>query len=117
LCNAWCLEFAKNSLQFWPSEPIVLEVGSFDVNGAARPVCEASSKNYLGVDIEKSLGAEAIIDANRLIEYLRAEAFDAVISTEMVEHLVDWPNVFNQMLSVVKPKGLLVLTIRSIGHF
>lgn len=92
MCNAWCLDFAKASLQFWPAEPAVLEVGARDVNGSVRAVCATFTKSYLGVDIEKGSGVDAIVNANHLVENLGADSFDIVISTEMIEHVLDWPN-------------------------
>jgi GT2 family glycosyltransferase len=93
----------------------VLEVGARDVNGNARSICVAFSKNYFGVDIENGPGVDAIVDANHLAEKFGADSFDVVISTEMLEHVLDWANVLFQMLTVLKPAGLLVLTTRSVG--
>jgi len=115
MCNAWCIQFLKDSFKFWPASPQVLEVGALDVNGSIRPVCEPHSRSYIGVDIEEGSGVDAVVDANKLVEHFGLESFDVVISTEMVEHVYDWPNVFYQMMAVLKKDGLLILTTRSVG--
>jgi hypothetical protein len=115
MCNLWCLEFVQDTLKFWKDSPIVLEVGSKNVNGTVRSICEPGSLKYIGVDIETGDGVDIIVDAYELTKYFGLDVFDVVISTEMVEHVLDWPLVFCQMMSVLKQGGLLILTTRSIG--
>ncbi len=93
----------------------MLEVGAREVNGSVRPICERRARRYLGVDIEAGKGVDVVVDAGQLIDHFGVASFDVVISTEMVEHVLCWPDVFYEMMSVLRPDGLLILTTRSIG--
>lgn len=117
MCNPWCLSFAKQSLLHVATIPgmSVLEVGAKDVNGTARSLFSAGSVNYTGVDIEAGPGVDEILDVAQLTGRFGADAFDLVISTEMIEHCRDWQEAIVQMGSVLKKDGLLVITTRSPG--
>lgn len=94
----------------------VLEVGAYDVNGSVRPVVERlEPSEYAGVDQAPGPGVDVICDAADLASVLDRSAFDVVISTEMLEHVVDWRPVMTAMVNVLAPGGLLVLTTRSPG--
>jgi len=81
----------------------VIEVGSFDVNGSLRPIIEAYSPGeYTGVDIMAGPGVDILCDAAHLIEKFGPESFDAVISTEMIEHVRDWKTAIHNLKGVCK---------------
>lgn len=115
MCNAWCVDFVKDSLEFWEDSPRVLEVGARDVNGSTRTVYERLAKSYIGIDIEAGKGVNALVDVHHLAEHFEPGSFDIVLSTELLEHIEDWPNALCQMMSVLKHEGLLILTTRSMG--
>jgi SAM-dependent methyltransferase len=46
---------------------------------------------------------------------LGPESFDVVISTEMIEHVLDWRRVLNNLKHVVRRGGTLLITTRSRG--
>jgi SAM-dependent methyltransferase len=56
-----------------------------------------------------------VLDARDLIAAFGREAFDLVISTEMVEHVRDWRAVVSNMKGVLRPGGHLLVTTRSAG--
>ncbi len=95
----------------------VLEVGSRFVNGSVRPLIErfCRPREYVGVDIEPGKYVDVILPAERLVEYFGPESFDAVISTEVLEHVFDWRTVVNNMKAVLKPGGFIYITTRSRG--
>ena len=95
----------------------VLEVGSKFVNGSVRPLIErfCRPREYVGVDIETGKYVDVILPAERLVEHFGPESFDAVISTEVLEHVFDWRSVVNNMKAVLKPGGLIYITTRSRG--
>jgi hypothetical protein len=92
----------------------VLEVGSYDVNGSVRPIVMAlEPASYVGVDQSAGPGVDVVCEAADLTE--RFAPRDLVISTEMLEHVVDWQSTIVQLVNVVARAGLLVLTTRSPG--
>jgi SAM-dependent methyltransferase len=118
MCNISVIDFFFENVD--PKEfrgKSVLEVGSKYVNGSVRPLIErfCDPAKYLGVDIEPGKFVDEVVPAERLVERFGENAFDVVISTEMLEHVRNWRTVINNLKAVVKPNGLIYLTTRSFG--
>lgn len=95
---------------------IVLEVGSYDVNGTPRDVFAPLAPNeYHGVDVGAGPCVDYVLNVADLATKFGVDRFDIVISTEMLEHAADWKLAVNQMKAVLKPGGLLFITTRSPG--
>ncbi len=118
MCNVAVLEFF---IEYAEAEEFrgkrVLEVGSRYVNGSVRPLIEKffQPKEYIGVDIEPGKFVDLILPAEKLLEHFGPESFDVVISTEVLEHVVDWRAVVNNMKGVLKRGGYIYITTRSRG--
>jgi len=54
-----------------------------------------------------------VLPAERLVDYFGPESFDVVVSTEVVEHVLDWRLVINNMKVVLRRGGFIYLTTRS----
>ena len=95
----------------------VLEVGSYNVNGSVRPAVVAHGPaSYVGVDASpQPRFVDVVLPAEQLVRHFGENAFDVLISTEMLEHAEDWRTVIDAMKSVLCPGGLLVLTCRGPG--
>ena len=117
MCNTTGIEFGKSVLvRDAVAGKDVLEVGSLDVNGSLRPHVESlGPARYVGVDLEAGPRVDAIVDARRLVEHFGRDAFDVVVTTEMLEHVRNWQGVVRNLKQVLRPGGVLVLTTRSIG--
>jgi SAM-dependent methyltransferase len=95
---------------------VVLEVGSQNVNGSLRSHVESlAPARYVGVDMTPGPGVDEVCSAEKLIQRFGPDAFDVVISTEMLEHVRDWRAVISNMKGVLKPGGILLFTTRSQG--
>jgi len=117
MCTHACVEFARANLR--PEEVQgrdVIEVGALDVNGSVGPLVRAlAPKSYVGVDLQGGPGVDEICDAAGLVARFGREAFDFLISTELLEHVRDWRMVISQFKQVLKPGGYLLVTTRSRG--
>jgi len=111
------MDFVKRSLYAEDVEnKAVLEVGAYDVNGSVRPYIESlGPTTYIGVDMQDGPGVDLIVDCERLPIEMGYDAWDVVISTEMLEHVRDWRTCMRQMVAATAPGGLLLITTRSPG--
>ncbi len=117
MCNTSCLLFAATSLSKEEVEQKkIIEVGSYDVNGSVRPIIELwKPAAYIGVDIEAGPGVDIVCRAEDLVDQFGSESFDAVISTELLEHVKDWKKVVSNMKTICKRNGIILITTRSRG--
>lgn len=118
MCNSKCIYFGVNNLSIDELHgKRIIEVGSHDVNGSLRPIIEAwgKPKEYVGVDIEKGPGVDVVCRVEELITTFGKDCFDIVISTEMLEHILNWRDALANIKLVCKPDGIILLTTRSKG--
>ena len=86
-----------------------LDVGSFDVNGSVRYLFE----DYTGMDMRAGPNVDVVHDACSLP--FGNDTFDTVTCLEMLEHC-KYPFIaVDEMVRVLKPGGVLVVTAPSIG--
>ena len=117
MCNQACLAYGELHLvEADIRDRRVIEVGARNVNGSLRGYVEAfGPARYVGVDIEAGPGVDEVCNAEDLVTRFGSESFDAVICTEMLEHVRDWRVVVSNLKRLVAPGGVLLVTTRSIG--
>jgi SAM-dependent methyltransferase len=97
----------------------VIEAGSRSVAGAGQSVRPMIEKyrpaSYVGTDIEPGLYVDEVCDAGELQMRFGDNRFDIVVTTEMLEHTLDWRRVVSNLKRVAKPGGALIVTTRSYG--
>lgn len=90
----------------------ILEVGSLNINGSIRPLIEGMKpKEYIGVDVQEGKGVDLVLAAENIMEHFGASSFNIVISTETLEHVLDWRVAINNMKGVLKPLGFIFITV------
>lgn len=94
----------------------VLEVGPG--NASVRPFVNRFfyPTKYIGVDIKNGKYVDLIVPAERLVKYFGPESFDTIIATELLEHIIDWRYVINNLKTVLKKGGFIYITTRSLGY-
>lgn len=85
----------------------VLEVGSYNVNGSIREVIPIT----IGVDMREGPDVDQVCDSSDLLATFGPESFDNVVSCDALEHTEDWRAAMVNMWGVLKPGGLLLLTM------
>jgi SAM-dependent methyltransferase len=117
MCDTHCRDFGERELTAeLCTAKDVLEVGSYDVNGSIRPFVERFlPASYLGVDIMAGPRVDRVMNVENLELELGSEAFDTVITTEMLEHVPDWRKAIKNLKAVLKPGGWLLITTRAPG--
>ena len=94
----------------------VLEIGSYNVNGSVRPLIEnLQPQNYLGIDLQNGPNVDLVLPAEKLLEEFGPEKFDVVISTETLEHVLDWRLIIGNMKAVLKEGGYIYITVPTVG--
>lgn len=119
MCNTACIIFGAKCLTKEEIEgKKVIEVGSCDINGSLRPIVELlNPREYVGVDVEKGPGVNVVCNVCDVVEQFGEESFDAVICTELLEHVRDWRKAISNLKNICKPNGIILITTRSYGFY
>lgn len=92
----------------------IIEVGSLVVNGTVRDIVLGHKpESYIGIDFIDGDGVDKVMDAEDLVQEFGENSFDTVISTEMLEHAVNWRECVDQMKRICKK--WIIITTRSPG--
>lgn len=92
----------------------VLEVGAQDINGSPRSAFHGEIA-WVGVDVFDRPGVDWVGLAHEfpLKGWDRKALFDALVSTEALEHDPHWRRTLAACAALVRPGGLLILTCAS----
>jgi len=82
----------------------VLDIGSLDVNGCNRDLFE--NCNYIGIDLGEGKNVDIIAAGNTYDG--PDNYFDTIISTEVFEHDMFYPQTIQNVMRMLKPGGLFV---------
>ncbi len=99
------LEFARRHAALFKGE--VLDVGAYNVNGTLRSALPIT----WGVDMTPGPDVDQVVNVGDLVATFGPERFDGVASADSLEHMEDWRGAMQNMWSVVKSGGPLLLTV------
>lgn len=88
----------------------VIEIGSRNENGGLREIIKIDT----GIDMRDGDGVDKVCSIDGMEAEFSAESFDALVSTETLEHCNDWKAFVRQTWRVVVNNGYLVITMASI---
>lgn len=107
------------------SSAAILEIGCGSGETGALALSEDRCGHYVGVELFESAAAEArkvlteVITGN--VETLNFEwqpaAFDAIILSEVLEHLIEPGRVLKELARFVRPGGIVMASSPNISHW
>ena len=89
----------------------VLDIGSQDINGNNRFLFW--NYNYTGIDVGPGKNVDIVAKGN---DFDPGKQYDVVISTEVLEHDMFWEDSLRNMVKLLKPKKLMLMTCASTGR-
>lgn len=90
----------------------VLEVGSYDVNGTIRRFFKSPCP-YIGLDLVAGPYVDKVCAGEN---YQSDELFDVTVSAETFEHTPAYLEIFQNMIRLTKPGGLVMFTCAAPGR-
>jgi len=105
------VEKVKSLFPTYFEDSLVYDFGSLDINGSNK--VHFKGGKYVGIDIGEGKNVDVVSLAH---EFTANEQADVVISTEMLEHDMYWEKSLQNMMDVLKPDGLLVITCATTGR-
>jgi SAM-dependent methyltransferase len=106
-------ETGKQFIQrFLPCDSVVLEVGSYNVNGTLRDFCPPDCR-WIGIDHEPGPGVDKVFQGLTLP--FENASVDVVVSTSCLEHDRFFWNTFTEMARVCRPGGYIYINAPSNG--
>lgn len=90
----------------------VLEIGSLDVNGSVRGFF--SDCTYLGLDIGPGPGVDLVCAGQDF--GAPGGSFDVAVSCEVMEHNPFWEATLANMIRLLRPGGLLIVSCATRGR-
>lgn len=87
----------------------VLEIGSLNINGSVTQFFK--NCNYLGVDVGEGPGVDHVMNGAdpRVVSNWKGQV-STVISCNCFEHNALWVDTFKNMIEVLKPGGMIIVT-------
>lgn len=86
----------------------ILDLGGQDVNGTIHDLLPSSTWTVL--DIMDAPGVDIVADATT---WVPTRTWSHVVSTELLEHVKDWPAVLRVAHAALDPGGILIVTCAS----
>lgn len=108
----FCLSVKKKFPEKFNNHPVVLDVGSLDINGNNRYLFDGSY-TYIGIDVGEGSNVDIVSKGH---EFHPGFQFDIVISTECFEHDQHWKDTILNCIELTKPEGLFMFSCATTGR-
>ena len=92
----------------------VLDLGGQDVNGTVHDLLPNATIDVL--DIKHGRGVTIVADARTWRRPHATDPDDLVITTELREHLPNWPQAIHTAYHALRPDGVLIITAAATGR-
>ena len=107
----FCLKIQKRFPEKFKGEDVV-DLGSLDINGNNRYLF--TDCRYIGVDLAPGKNVDVISKAHEFKPFY--VKYGVVISTEMLEHDRYYRESLKNMVDLLLPGGLLLITCATVGR-
>jgi SAM-dependent methyltransferase len=91
----------------------IVDIGAQDVNGSLRSVAPPGCK-YTGVDFAVGKGVDVVITDPYSLPF-EENSFDVCVSSSCFEHSEFFWLLFNEIIRILKPNGVLYINVPSNG--
>lgn len=71
---------------------------------------------FIGMDTMHGDEVDVVLKAENIPEMFKENAFDLVLNIEVLEHVQEWRLVLNNLKSILRPGGTMILTTRLPGY-
>jgi SAM-dependent methyltransferase len=109
------IEFVEIVKSLFPEKFVgqkILEIGSLDINGTVRGLF--TSCDYAGLDVAAGAGVDVVCEGQNYDA--PDSSFDVVLSCEVMEHNPYWVETLENMIRMLKPGGLMVMSCATAGR-
>lgn len=96
------------------NEKIVLDVGSYDVNGTLKPIF-IKAKQYIGIDQNPGPNVDIVCSSHNIP--LQDNYIDIIVSSSCFEHDDMFWLTFKEMCRLIKPLGFIYINAPSNGPY
>jgi SAM-dependent methyltransferase len=95
---------------------VILDVGSYDVNGTLRPYAPVFAHSYLGVDQVSGPGVDKVLDDPHKLPF-DDDTFKLVVSSSCLEHDPMFWLTFAEIARVTAPGGFIYISAPANGPY
>ena len=106
-----CQLFFNKHLKITDHKPIIIDFGSYDINGSCKNIFTACK--YIGIDLAYGPNVDIICDNSRMP--FKDKSVDAIINTSCFEHDKQFWITFLEMCRIIKDNGLIYINAPSNG--
>jgi SAM-dependent methyltransferase len=93
----------------------IVDIGAQDVNGSLRLVAPSNCQ-YIGVDFVRGKGVDIVLDDPYSLPF-EDSSIDVCVCSSCFEHSEFFWLLFNEMIRILKPDGVLYINVPSNGAF
>ncbi len=101
--------FVKTYLSNVKHKMKVIDIGSRDVNGSHRYLFDSDKFEYVGLDLVPGKNVDIIPKKVYAWTEIQDNSYDVVITNQTFEHIEFFWVTFQEMVRILKPKGLLCI--------